>query len=267
KLIISLQFGLEKARLTCAGKWEFSRVELRMRIAGQFSAGHGCRRKHRLAEEEGFRMSRGGAAFHTPEPRHPSEQFRIEPVLAALRPEMPHEKGDLVLQDPRLQRKVEVRLAEVAIPLRDLVLQDEVIAEHVPYDPVELAVILVSVFRPVNENDVGREPGPDVREPALHIPALLGEIRVLEAAELHLRLVRILQEVACRGPCLRLTLRTGTGHAPMHREFAAALGESEHEASRADLDVVGMGPDTEQGQALVRNLQLYHECAVRTLSV
>ena len=59
---------------------------------------------------------------------------------------------DLALEHRGAERHVEVRLAEVAVPLGDLVLEDQVVAERVPGQLADLAVVLVRVVAAVGED-------------------------------------------------------------------------------------------------------------------
>ena len=54
-----------------------------------------------------------------------------------------------------IHRHVNVRLTEIAIPLRDLVFENGVIAERVPGQVADLAVILVRIVAPMREDQIG----------------------------------------------------------------------------------------------------------------
>ena len=65
----------------------------------------------------------------------------------------------LILRSSLLpERHVEIGLPDIAIPLGDFVLEDEVVAERIPGMPPHLPVILVRIIAPVRKDDIGRHP-------------------------------------------------------------------------------------------------------------
>ena len=96
---------------------------------------------------EGFGVALGRAAFHPAQARQSAEHLRIEPVLRALRSEMSEEKLDLAIHHTCLKRHIDIRLADITVPLGNFVLEDQVIAERIRCEAVELAVILMCVVR------------------------------------------------------------------------------------------------------------------------
>ena len=59
--------------------------------------------------------------------------------------------------DRLLQRKEEVGLAQIAVVLGDLVLQDQVVSERVPGQVGDQAVVLMPVVAVVSEHQIGVE--------------------------------------------------------------------------------------------------------------
>ena len=47
---------------------------------------------------------------------------------------------------------------EIAVPFGDLIFEDEVVAESIPRQPLEFAMVRVGIIRPVGEHDVGVHP-------------------------------------------------------------------------------------------------------------
>src|ERR1700748_148438 len=87
---------------------------------------------HDLASVEGFRESVRRAAFRAPQTRQTHEGLRVEPVLRALRAEMVVEELGLALHQRPAGRDEDVRLTQIAVPFRNLVFEDRMIAKSVP---------------------------------------------------------------------------------------------------------------------------------------
>ena len=81
----------------------------------------------------------------------------------------------------------DVRRAEVAVVLRDLVLEDQVIAERVPRQLAGVAVVLMQVVPLVREDEVGRHLALQLLEPVLDAAAVVREVAVAEALDDDLR--------------------------------------------------------------------------------
>src|SRR5205085_1498291 len=93
--------------------------------------------------------------------------------------------------DPALGDRVvgvheEVRRAEVAVVLRHLVLEDQVVSERVPRQLAQEAVVLVQVVPVVGEDHVRLDLALELLEGAFDVAAVVGEERVGKAAEAHL---------------------------------------------------------------------------------
>src|SRR5689334_25312442 len=84
-----------------------------------------------FSNDKSFGVSIRCAALHSTQPRNTSKHVTIEPVLRALASEMRMYKFDLPFDDLCLKRHIEVCAAKVPIPLRDLVLKNQVIAEGI----------------------------------------------------------------------------------------------------------------------------------------
>ena len=81
---------------------------------------------------EGFREAIGRATFHAAQAREAHKDLTIEPVLRALRAEMVVEKLCLAFHQRLAGGEVDVGLTSIAIPFRNLVFKDHVVAESIP---------------------------------------------------------------------------------------------------------------------------------------
>src|SRR5581483_8310597 len=124
-------------------------------------------REDELPGVERLRVAARRAGLEPPEPQHGQEQIAREPPAVALRREAGEKMRDLPLAERRVQRHEEVRRPEVALVLRDLVLEDRVIAEGLPGELRDQAVVLVLVGAVVREDEVRRLAGLQVLEPFL----------------------------------------------------------------------------------------------------
>ena len=74
--------------------------------------------------------------------------------FVALRREMLVQQRDLALERSLLDRLIEVGPSQVAVPLGDLVFEDQVIAEGIPGETRDFAMVLVGVIATMGEHDL-----------------------------------------------------------------------------------------------------------------
>ncbi len=101
---------------------------------------------------------------------------------------------DLALQRCLADRLVDRGPAEVAVPFRDLVFQDQMIAEGVPGQPAHLAVILMPVVTRVGQDQVRARQRLETFEPLLDRRALPGEMPIAERLDIDVGRGRTLEE-------------------------------------------------------------------------
>ena len=85
--------------------------------------------------DECLRDALGRPALHATQTRQRAEGFGVEPILGALRGEVLVQQRDLALERRLRERLVNIGPAEVAVPLGDLVLEDQVVTKRVPGQP------------------------------------------------------------------------------------------------------------------------------------
>src|SRR6185295_5254117 len=98
----------------------------------------------------------GSVALHPTNPEHRSEQLFRKPTLSALAREAGQNRVDLPATQRFLQRHEDVRRPKVAVILRDLVLEDQMIAKRVPGEIRHEAMILVEITPIVGQHEVRR---------------------------------------------------------------------------------------------------------------
>src|SRR5262245_35456801 len=89
------------------------------------------------------------------QPHQRQEGVLAEPGLAALRRKALADGARLLVRGGGVERNEEVRRAEVRVVLRDLVLEDEMVAEGVPGQLPDRAVVLVQIALVVREDQIG----------------------------------------------------------------------------------------------------------------
>src|SRR5271166_165874 len=104
-----------------------------------------------LAAIEGLGISCRRVGLHPAEPQDRKKGLFVEPLLLALRVEAVDDDLDLAGAGRFFQRNEEVGRAQVAVVVRNLVLQDQVVPERVPREVRDQAVVLVPVVAVVGE--------------------------------------------------------------------------------------------------------------------
>src|SRR5262245_56516005 len=105
---------------------------------------------------EGLGLAALGVALDAAKAEDRAEGVLREPEVAGLGGEGVHQVFDLAPADRGVEGNVEAGRAPGPVVLGDLVLEDEVVAEGVPGQLSEHAVILVRVAAPRAEHDVRR---------------------------------------------------------------------------------------------------------------
>ena len=130
------------------------------------------------------------------------------------------------------------------------------IAEQVPGQLADLAMVLVRVVLPMGQHDVGRDAGAHAIEPGLDRLALIGEEAVLEARELDPAARGAGEERARRALGLGGARPGRAQHAPVDLEPHPRGEPAEEGAAGADLDVVRMRAKTQDRERGARPGQL-----------
>src|SRR5690625_4469654 len=92
--------------------------------------------------------------LHAAKAHEPTKGVVVVPGLVELRGRVPTQHPKLVLHLRLRERYEHIGATQVAIPLRDLVLQDEVVTERVPGEVRDGAVTLVPVMALVGQYKV-----------------------------------------------------------------------------------------------------------------
>src|SRR5262245_30608245 len=104
-----------------------------------------------LAARKRFGVHR--RTLHPAKTHEPPEELAVEPVPVGLALEVLLEQPDLLDDRLLVQRDEDVRSTQVAIVLRDLVLEDEMVAKRVPRQLGRQPMILMEVVPRVREDD------------------------------------------------------------------------------------------------------------------
>ena len=142
------------------------------------------------------------------------KQVLREPAPVELRREVREDQPDLPCCD--LLRQVDERIgrADVPVVLRDLVLEDQVVAERVPRQLGDEAMVLVQIGALVREDQVGRHVSLQLLEVLLHGDAGVREEAVAKALHDNPRRRISRQEILRAPPSLVSPIAVSAQHDP-----------------------------------------------------
>jgi len=193
---------------------------------------------------ERFRISIDCSTLCSTKPQQSEESLFTEPILPTLCSENIDQRFDLAAGHTPAQRHVQVRLAEVSVPFRNLVFENELLAEGVPGQVGHDSVVLVPVVTRVSEDDVWTEVARETFERVLDGIEMRREISVPKFMEVDRSLRRGAEEFPSSTLCLA---RAGPSCAPDHpSEFwsRSSSHQSRQRAAAPDLDVVRVRANT-----------------------
>src|SRR5688572_11954327 len=188
---------------------------------------------------------RGGAFDAT------QAQDRLEGVLrhprlaAAFAAESSTDVLDLARANFFVEGDKEVRPAEIAVVLGNLVLQDQVAAPRVPGEVTDGAVVLVPVIPIVGEDQIRIDVLLELLEELLDVGSLVREKAVPEIRHDDLLLFGALKEKGRAGAGFPLTFPWGAEHHPRHMQVATRAKQLRDRPAAANFDIVRMSPQTQ----------------------
>src|SRR5262249_10865332 len=103
-----------------------------------------------------LRVTTGSVAFHATEPHQAHERAFLEPPLLALCLKRIHEETHLFLACFKRQWHEHSGLSQVAVGFRDLVSQNQMVAERVPGQFSDKAMVLMRILPVMSEDDIRR---------------------------------------------------------------------------------------------------------------
>ena len=136
---------------------------------------------------------------------------------------------------------------EIALVLRDLVLQDRVAAKRVPGQLREHAVILVPVGEVMRHDEVRRHARPDLLERILDVGRAMGEVAAAEIVHVDGD-VRIGPHESGGGRACLALAGSGKDH-PNETQLRVPAVQLDERAAATDLDVVTMRAQAEYHSA------------------
>src|SRR5271166_6396221 len=195
-----------------------------------------------LAAIEGLGISCRRVGLHPAEPEDRKKGLFVEPLLLALRLEAVDDDLDLAGAGRFFQRNEEVGRAQVAVVLRDLILQDQVAPARVPREVRDQAVVLVPVVAVVGEDQIGAKLPLQGLELILDLTAEKGEEAIAEFLDHDLLLEGAVQKSIGAGPGLAGPLLVGAENDPADDHFVVALEQGQDRPAAANLDVIAVRP-------------------------
>src|SRR5262245_51127204 len=161
---------------------------------------------------------------------------------------MPEKVAHLARSERTREGHVEVRLPEVALVLRNLVFEHEVVAPGLPGDLGSDAMVLVPVLEPVGEDQVGPHRALQVLDERLDLAEFSREAAIGERAEHHALSRRAGEQRRGAAPRFLRALAGRAQHDPGHLGAAVAPQPVQHRAAAADFQVVAMRPEAQDAK-------------------
>ena len=170
-------------------------------------------------------------------------------------PKCAQEQLNLALEDGRRKRHIQIGLAHIAVPLGNLVFENQAIAEGVPSVPADLAMILVRVVSRCVRMRSGSIAALERLEPGLDLLALRREKSRLESCTSISICARAAPD---RKSAAELRASLFARHRPplsthqVTSRRTPRCDQAQQRPARANLDVVGMRAEAQNRQPLVR---------------
>src|SRR6185437_5887533 len=155
---------------------------------------------------------------------------------------------------------VNVRGHQIALELRNLVFEHQVIAEGVPGQFREQAVVLVAIVAGMGEHHIGSDPAPQALESLLEGVEGGRKVTIAEIEQFEIHFRGLPQKRACRRAALLGPGATGGKDGPYKAGARIALRPQSEGPTAADLNVIAVSADT-QDRLGVRELQTVHSPA------
>src|SRR5690606_19829184 len=119
-----------------------------------------------------------GCRLHSTQPKYRHKSLLIEPMLGTLRIIAIHELAHLTFHVPLIENNKERRTTCIAIVLRNLIFQDQMVSKCIPCELREQAMVLVQVMLIVREDEVGVPFLFKLLEKILHLCILLRKVSI-----------------------------------------------------------------------------------------
>jgi hypothetical protein len=116
--------------------------------------------------------------------------------------------------------------------------------------PADFTMVLVRIIPAVSENKVRIYPRLEALEPTFDLFTLGGKKTVSELRHLDPRAGGGVEEVVSRLSRFVLSRTYSTQHAPQHIKAVALCNPRQQRAASANLDIVGMSPQAQNGPAI-----------------
>src|SRR5262245_3653954 len=155
------------------------------------------RGQHDFPAVEALGEARRRVRFHPAYAEDGQEEILREPTPITLCLKVTEHQLDLPLGDSLAETEENIGRSEVAVVLRELVLEDEVISERVPRQFGREPMVLMAVVRVMGEDEIRDKPGLQVFEYLLHLAADVRQKSVSVVVDDHVTARRALEKCLC----------------------------------------------------------------------
>ena len=166
-------------------------------------------------------------------------------------PKCAHQQIDLAPERSCRNWHVDIGLTHIAVPFRNLVFENEMISKRIPGQASDLAMVLMRVVSPMREDHIGI----DARaSSASNHDLIASPCSGKKPSRKAITSICVLAAAARKSAADALASCSrspaAAEHAPMNVEANAALDQAEKRRAGADLDIIRMGAQTQDGQPI-----------------
>src|SRR5271170_845830 len=134
----------------------------------------------------------------------------------------------------------EIRRAQIAVVFGNFVFENQMIAECIPGQLANQAMILMQIVSSVSKYQVGFETSLNRRDEFLDRFALVRKITIAEIPDHHVRTACVLQKRTSGLASFAFSHRIRTEYHPVKLELGIFLDQAKDRAAASDFDVVAM---------------------------
>jgi hypothetical protein len=195
------------------------------------------------------------STLYSTEPEQAEESLLAEPIFPPLCSENIEQRFAFAPGRARAQRHVQIWLAEISVPLRNLVFENELVTEGVPRQVGHYPVVLVPVVARVGKDDIRSKLAGETLERILDRVEMGREIAVAEFVQADCLARCWSKELPRSALGLTRTVSSGAPDNPSEFRSRSSARQLRQRATAANLDVVRVCADAKDFERRCRPRQ------------
>src|ERR1035437_1017618 len=199
-----------------------------------------------------LRMTRGASRFHSAQSHEPHECLWREPMPGPLGRETRHQPAHFRLGYTLRDWNEEIRMAEIAVVLGNFEFQNATVAERIPGQFGDHAMVLVPIVSLMSENQVGRSLRFELLEERLDIGGHIGEETVTKRQNADFLLGRPPEKAPSAHERLNPPSATAREHDPATFHIRPHRKQRENGRTATDFYVIRVRAEQEYSWSAVR---------------